>query len=147
MSDENRPSNELDRDRALTRRHLLAGAGVAGVALGSSAIEGADALAALKPPPPPSTPAQALRVLQLGNRRYMSGNIKRLDYNRLGNLIAETQKPFAAIITCADSRLSPSVIFDLGLGNVFASRVAGIALTPPQSGAPNMQSPSLGCWW
>ena len=125
MSDENRPSNEPDRDRALTRRHLLARAGVAGVALGSGAIEGADAFAAPKPPPRPSTPAQALRTLQLGNRRYMSGNIKRLDYNRLGNLIAETQKPFAAIITCADSRLSPPVIFDLGLGNVFASRVAG----------------------
>src|SRR5437016_4136505 len=45
--------------------------------------------------------------------------------DRLGDRIAETQKPLAAIVTCADSRISPSVIFDLGLGNVFVSRVAG----------------------
>jgi carbonic anhydrase len=55
----------------------------------------------------------------------MSGNIKRLDYNRLGNRIAETQKPFAVIVTCADSRLSPPVIFDVGIGNLFVARVAG----------------------
>jgi carbonic anhydrase len=109
----------------LTRRHLLARAGLAGAALGSGALSDPDALAAPKPPPRPSTPAQALRALQLGNQRYRAGNIRRLDYNRLGNRIAETQRPFAAIVTCADSRLSPPVIFDLGLGNLFSSRVAG----------------------
>jgi carbonic anhydrase len=101
------------------------GPGSPPAALGTGGLEGADALAARKPPQRPSTPAQALRALQLGNQRYVSGKINRFDYNRLGDRIAETQKPFAAIITCADSRLSPSVIFDLALGNVFVSRVAG----------------------
>lgn len=64
-------------------------------------------------------------MLMDGNRRYVAGRIRSIDYNRLGDRIAETQKPLAAIITCADSRISPSVIFDLGLGNVFVSRVAG----------------------
>jgi carbonic anhydrase len=66
-----------------------------------------------------------LKVLMDGNRRYVAGEVKSLDYNRLGDRIAETQKPLAAIITCADSRVSPSVIFDVGLGHVFVSRVAG----------------------
>lgn len=83
------------------------------------------ALAAPKPPRRPSTPAGALKVLMDGNRRYVAGKIRSLDYNRLGDRIAETQKPLAAIIACADSRISPSVIFDLGLGHVFVSRVAG----------------------
>jgi carbonic anhydrase len=125
MSEPPPPSDGPGRDRALTRRHVLARAGFAGVALGSGALDAGDALAALKPPPRPRTPAQALRALQLGNRRYVSGNIKRLDYSRLGNRIAETQKPFAAIVTCADSRISPPVIFDVGLGTLFSSRVAG----------------------
>jgi carbonic anhydrase len=66
-----------------------------------------------------------LKALMQGNRRYIANKIQAVDYNRLGDRIAETQKPIAAIITCADSRISPSVIFDLGLGNVFVSRVAG----------------------
>lgn len=125
MPEPHRDDDEPGRDRALTRRHVLARAGLAGVALSSGALDGADALAAPKPPPRPSTPAQALAALQLGNGRYRSGNIKRLDYSRLGDRIAETQKPFAAIVTCADSRISPPVIFDVGVGNLFTSRVAG----------------------
>src|SRR5262249_19558461 len=35
------------------------------------------------------------------------------------------QKPFAVVLTCADSRLSPELIFDQGLGDLFVLRVAG----------------------
>ena len=76
-------------------------------------------------PARPSTPAEALAALKAGNQRYVSGSTVALDYGRLGDQIAETQRPFAAIIGCADSRVSPSLIFDLGLGNIFVSRVAG----------------------
>lgn len=78
-----------------------------------------------KPPAPPSTPAEALEALRAGNQRYVCGRTLSLDYSGLGARIAETQRPFAAIIGCADSRVSPSLIFDLGLGNIFVSRVAG----------------------
>lgn len=94
-------------------------------AMAVGALDGAAALGAPKPPPRPSTPAQALKALQAGNRRYVSGKTQALDYNRLGDKIAEKQTPFAAIVGCADSRVSPSVIFDLGVGNIFVSRVAG----------------------
>jgi carbonic anhydrase len=144
MSEQRQPSDEVKRDRGLTRRHLLAGAGLAGAALGSGDFGGADALAALKPPPRPTTPGQALRALKLGNRRYVSGNIKRLDYNRLGNRIAETQRPFAAIVTCADSRTSPPVIFDLGRGNVFVSRIAGNSVDTGTLGSTEYAVAELG---
>ncbi len=116
-------AEEAADDGTLTRRHLVTRAGAA--VLTSSQLGIAGAIAAPKPPPRPRTPAEALRVLMEGNRRYRNGHIQAVDYNRLGDRIAETQKPLAAIVTCADSRISPSVIFDLGLGNVFVSRVAG----------------------
>ena len=117
---------EAADDGSLTRRHLVTRACAVGAAvLTSDQLGIAGATAAQKPPPRPRTPAGALRVLMEGNRRYRNGHIQAVDYNRLGDRIAETQKPLAAIVTCADSRISPSVIFDLGLGNVFVSRVAG----------------------
>jgi carbonic anhydrase len=114
------------REEALTRRRPIArvgAAGAVGAAAGSMGVS--DALAAPRAPRRPSTPAGALNALLIGNRRFASGKTRSLDYNRLGNRIAETQRPIAAIVTCADSRISPTVIFDLGLGNVFVSRVAG----------------------
>lgn len=42
--------------------------------------------------------------------------------------VTETSKgqhPFAVLLTCADSRLSPEIIFDQGLGDLFVLRVAG----------------------
>jgi carbonic anhydrase len=38
---------------------------------------------------------------------------------------AERQMPFAAIVSCADSRVSPTLIFDVDRGNIFSSKVAG----------------------
>jgi carbonic anhydrase len=118
-----------DGNEALTRRRLLGQAGAVGVTavaggLIESLVELPEASAALRPPRP-RTPNQALEALLTGNRRYVRGRIRRVDYNRLGNRIAETQKPFAAIIACADSRISPPDIFDVGQGNIFVSRVAG----------------------
>jgi carbonic anhydrase len=127
---------------SLTRRRLLLQAGAAGLA--ASQFDLAEAAAAPKPPPRPSTPTQALNALLAGNRRYARGNIQRVDYNRLGEGIAETQKPSAAIITCADSRISPSVIFDLGLGNVFVSRVAGNSINNGMIGSTEYAIEHLG---
>jgi len=64
-------------------------------------------------------------VLHEGNLRYQRGKLQLRDYSVPGEHIANRQTPFAAIITCADSRLSPPLIFDLHHGNVFVSRVAG----------------------
>jgi carbonic anhydrase len=75
--------------------------------------------------PHPRTPAEALRVLQAGNKRYRREKLTLRDYSPVGEKRAPEQKPFAAIITCADSRISPELVFDVERGNIFVSRIAG----------------------
>jgi carbonic anhydrase len=74
---------------------------------------------------PPHTPAEALALLLKGNRRYQKGKLELRDYSPVGEDRASKQQPFAAIVTCADSRISTTLIFDLERGNIFVSRVAG----------------------
>jgi carbonic anhydrase len=93
---------------------------------------------------PPQTPEEALQALLDGNRRYVSGETRSVDYGRLGDRIAESQAPFAAIVTCADSRLSVPVIFDLGLGHVLVSRVAGNSVDAGTLGSTEYAVAELG---
>jgi carbonic anhydrase len=75
--------------------------------------------------PHPKTPAEALALLKQGNRRYQKGKLELRDYSPVGEDRASKQQPFAAVITCADSRVSPTLIFDLERGNIFVSKIAG----------------------
>jgi carbonic anhydrase len=113
-------------DSDLSRRGLLgrAGAVAAGAALGPVAL--AEALEERRRPRPhPRTPGAALDLLKRGNLRYRKGKLHLRDYSPVGEDRADDQKPFAAIITCADSRISPPLIFDVARGNIFVSRIAG----------------------
>lgn len=69
---------------------------------------------------------QALQKLFEGNHRFFSSHPEhpRQDSARRSEIITQ-QEPFAAILTCADSRISPEIIFDQGLGDLFVVRVAG----------------------
>lgn len=71
-------------------------------------------------------PDQALAALLEGNQRFVEQrqNHPNQDFNRLG-LVAEHQAPFAAILSCADSRVIPEILFDQGIGDLFVIRVAG----------------------
>jgi carbonic anhydrase len=60
-----------------------------------------------------------------GNRRHQGGRIELHDHSPVGEDRASRQMPFAAIISCADSRVSPTLIFDVDRGNLFSSKVAG----------------------
>jgi carbonic anhydrase len=75
--------------------------------------------------PHPKNPQEALSLLVKGNRRYQEGELQLRDYSPVGEGRAGKQMPFAAIITCADSRISPTLIFDVERGNIFVSKVAG----------------------
>ncbi|HEB50990.1 MAG TPA: carbonic anhydrase [Desulfobulbus sp.] len=72
------------------------------------------------------TGRQALERLLRGNQRFARGVSRhpRHDPDRRKSL-DRSQEPFAAILACADSRVPPEVIFDQGLGDIFAARVAG----------------------
>jgi carbonic anhydrase len=71
------------------------------------------------------TPAEALARLQEGNSRYVSGTSGSHNYSAEQLLRAEGQKPFAAILSCADSRVAPELIFDAQPGELFVTRDAG----------------------
>jgi carbonic anhydrase len=73
----------------------------------------------------PNGPEEALSLLMEGNRRHQSGRVELHDYSPVGDDRATRQMPFAAIISCADSRVSPTLVFDVDRGNLFSSKVAG----------------------
>lgn len=82
--------------------------------------------AAPKPAAVALTPDQALQRLLEGNQRYVQGKAAHPDQNleRRAEL-AKGQAPFAIILTCSDSRVSPELLFDQGLGDLFVIRNAG----------------------
>ncbi|HVS99577.1 MAG TPA: carbonic anhydrase [Solirubrobacterales bacterium] len=117
----------MDRESFLSRRRFL---GALGGTVGAATLGGAGAAEALARSgggraPHPKTPAEALRILRAGNRRYRQEKLQLRDYSPVGERRAAEQKPFAAIITCADSRISPELVFDVERGNLFVSRIAG----------------------
>jgi carbonic anhydrase len=82
------------------------------------------------------TPDAAMKKLMDGNKRFVDR--KRQNPNQdLPRLVevAKAQKPFAAILGCADSRFPSEIIFDQGLGDLFVCRVAGNVATPEEIGS------------
>lgn len=76
-----------------------------------------------------TTPQEALLKLQEGNFRFVN-NIRQKK-NLLQQVFdtAAEQNPFAAIVSCMDSRTSNELIFDLGIGDIFSIRNAGNVMT------------------
>lgn len=80
---------------------------------------------------PNMTPKIALERLMEGNLRYVTGEL--LHPNRCQESrrsVAHAQRPFAIILGCSDSRVSPEIVFDQGIGDLFVVRVAGNVVGP-----------------
>ena len=92
----------------------------------------------------PQTADQALDALMDGNRRHLAGDRRLPSHSPLGDRHAEGQRPFAAIIACADSRVSPALLFDLDRGNLFVSRVAGNSIDTGTLGSTEYAVAELG---
>jgi carbonic anhydrase len=71
------------------------------------------------------SPELALEILKEGNVRFVSNIKAHRNLLQQVNETSEGQFPFAAILSCIDSRTSAELIFDQGLGDVFSIRVAG----------------------
>jgi carbonic anhydrase len=82
---------------------------------------------AAAPPKPGNvlSPNAALDRLKKGNVRYVSGVAKRHDFKHEREALTRGQNPFAGILSCADSRVSPEYAFDAGRADLFVCRVAG----------------------
>ncbi|MCL4305435.1 carbonic anhydrase [bacterium] len=92
-----------------------------------------------------SSPSAALAALRDGNLRYVNGTPApwRADASLRAKL-AQQQAPFACIITCSDSRVSPEILFDQTQGDLFVVRVAGTILTPEVVGSVEFAVEALG---
>jgi carbonic anhydrase len=71
------------------------------------------------------TPAEALEMLKEGNARFVSGEMLDRDYMAQVAQTAMGQFPFAVVLGCIDSRVPPELVFDQGIGDLFAPRIAG----------------------
>lgn len=70
-----------------------------------------------------------LRKLEDGNKRYVSGKvITEKNSSELRRELTKGQKPFAAVLSCSDSRVPPEYVFDQSIGDLFAVRTAGHVL-------------------
>jgi carbonic anhydrase len=78
------------------------------------------------------SPDAALQDLIEGNRRFSAHRVTahEQDLAILKQNTMEKQEPFAAVLSCADSRVPVEMVFDQSIGHLFATRVAGNFVTP-----------------
>ena len=114
------------RESGATRRAVLrsfAAAAAAGLVLGSPAR--AEAVKKIPKPQNVLSPQASLDRLLKGNQRYVEGISRRHDFKHEREALVGGQNPYAAILSCADSRIAPEYAFDSGRGDLFVCRVAG----------------------
>ena len=113
------------KEPRIARRNFLQLAG--GVAAGLAIAPRAFAKETKAPPKPENvlSPDAALDRLMKGNARYIDGLTKRHDFKHEREVLSNGQSPFAAVLSCADSRIAPELCFDTARGDVFVCRVAG----------------------
>ena len=117
-----------DHPSDLTRRGLLgAGAVAASATLASRFVTPAHAQSSDTPAAAPNdiSPDEALQRLMDGNARYVANAPQSSDYAAGREARAAAQFPFAGLLSCADSRVPPEIVFDQGPGELFVVRVAG----------------------
>ena len=92
------------------------------------------------------TPDQALKALLDGNERSASGRLTSFDQDLkiLRDHTVDKQEPFAAVLSCADSRVPVEIIFDQTIGHIFVARVAGNVVTPEIIGSLEYGAAVLG---
>lgn len=90
--------------------------------------------------------AEALARLRLGNRRFVAGSVEgeSRGLRERRREVAEQQRPFAVVLGCSDSRVPVEMVFDQGLGDLFAIRVAGNVAAPSQIGSVEFAAAQLG---
>ena len=71
------------------------------------------------------TAEKALEFLKEGNKRFINNLSVNRNTLQLINETADKQFPFAAVLSCSDSRVPVELVFDQGLGDVFSVRLAG----------------------
>jgi carbonic anhydrase len=71
------------------------------------------------------TPDTALAMLREGNQRFLTDTMMERDLRAQVAATADGQFPHSIVLSCIDSRVPPELVFDQGLGDIFAPRIAG----------------------
>ncbi len=92
------------------------------------------------------SPIAALDKLMAGNKRFTSGRMisHEQDLAILKQKTEGKQEPFAAVLSCADSRVPVELVFDQSIGQLFVTRVAGNMITPEIIGSLEYGAAVLG---
>ena len=118
-----------------TQRHLPKLLLLAAIAVAVPACSSADTAVAAEAPPAAAaasvpeqltdTPDQAVAALKAGNERFLAEGMYNRDLKAQVEATAGGQTPFAVVLGCIDSRVSPELVFDQGIGDIFSARIAG----------------------
>ena len=122
-----------------SRRSFIAG--LAALAAGAAPVVAANQSA-------PMSPSDAWKKLMEGNRIFVASMARKTQTIADRAALGSGQAPFASILSCADSRTTPEIIFHQGLGDIFVVRVAGNVATATERasleyGAAVLKSPLI----
>lgn len=108
----------------------------AGVGFWQAPIAQAKAESLPKPTHESLNPDAALKRLLDGNQRFLGQKANHPDQSKARlQEVAQAQHPYATLLTCADSRVTPEILFDEGVGDLFDIRIAGNVVTPEVLGS------------
>ncbi|MFW5644656.1 MAG: carbonic anhydrase family protein, partial [Bacteroidota bacterium] len=71
------------------------------------------------------SPDDAIMMLKEGNERFVNEKMYKRDLIQQVNQTEDGQYPFAAVVSCIDSRIPTEIVFDQGVGDIFNARIAG----------------------
>ena len=125
MCRNNQNSSDNVADYHHSRRKILIAASLLSIAglMGTSST-----VKAQNTPPKPDnvlTPDEAIKRLLAGNERYVKATTLQVNVSETRGVLSKGQNPYACILSCADSRISPELCFDEERGDLFVARVAG----------------------
>lgn len=95
--------------------------------------------------PPPASPKEAMTRLMAGNQRYIQDMLEHPNRSMEHiETLVQNQSPFVIVLGCSDSRTSPVIIFDQGIGDIFEVRVAGNVAGPIEIASIEFAALNLG---
>lgn len=95
--------------------------------------------------PYPNTPDEAIQRIKDGNRRFVNDEALHPNRNDERKILqAQKQTPFVAVMGCSGSRVPSEIIFDQGLGDIFAVRTAGQVMADASIGSLEFATAVLG---